>query len=301
VSAIEDLRARLGEIGDISRAAALLAWDERTMMPVAGGEARSNQHATLAKVRHEMFCDDEIGRLLESAAGDVDGAEPGESSEDSINADLVRLVSRDWEKARRVPSELRAEMARAGSIGEQAWVEARKASDFSMLLPHLEKNVELARRYADCYEGFEDFSHPYDPLLDEYEPQMGTEAMRSVLGELREGLVPIVKEATEGEPASSDDGARDGVAGDVFHGDFPEAAQQELIAEMIGEMPFPEGNEPFLNRAARSRSVPRESTGNYERPDFRVSDDRAERGGDRARGPLGRTVSPRASWRGRAH
>jgi hypothetical protein len=47
-----------------------------------------------------MFCDDEIGRLLELAAGDVDGAAPGESSEDSINADLVRLVSRDWEKAR---------------------------------------------------------------------------------------------------------------------------------------------------------------------------------------------------------
>ena len=47
MSAIEDLRARLGELGDLSRAAALLAWDERTMMPVAGGEARSNQHATL--------------------------------------------------------------------------------------------------------------------------------------------------------------------------------------------------------------------------------------------------------------
>ena len=36
MSAIEDLRARLGEIGDLSRAAALLAWDERTMMPPAG-------------------------------------------------------------------------------------------------------------------------------------------------------------------------------------------------------------------------------------------------------------------------
>ena len=199
MSAIDDLRARLAEIGDLSRAAALLAWDERTMMPAAGGEARSNQHATLAKVRHEMFCDDEIGRLLESGGRRRRRRRSrADSSEHSIDADLVRVVSRDWEKARRVPSELRAEMARAGSIGEQAWVEARKASDFSILLPHLEKNVELTRRYADCYEGFEDFSHPYDPLLDEYEPQMGTEAMRSVLGELREGLVPIVKECDRG-------------------------------------------------------------------------------------------------------
>ncbi len=163
----------------------------------------------------------------------MDGAEPAESSEDSIDADLVRVVSRDWEKARRVPSELRAEMARAESTGEQAWVEARKASDFSILLPHLERNVELTRRYADCYDGFEDFSHPYDPLLDEYEPQMGTEAMRSVLGELREGLVPLVSRGDRGtgrrRPAT------------CLHGEFPEIAQRELIAEMVGELPFPEG------------------------------------------------------------
>ena len=197
MSAIEDLRTRLGEIGDLSRAASLLAWDERTMMPSAGGEARSEQLATLAKVRHEMFCDDEVGRLLDAAGAEVGEAEPGEASEHGINADLVRVVSRDWAKARRVPSELRAEMARAGSAGEQAWVEARSASDYSILLPHLRRNVELTRRYADCYQGFPGFSHPYDPLLDEYEPEMSTEQMRSLLGELREGLVPLVAEATE--------------------------------------------------------------------------------------------------------
>ena len=107
--------------------------------------------------------------------------------ERGINADLVRVVSRDWAKARRVPSELRAEMARAGSAGEQAWVEARSASEYSILLPHLQRNVELTRRYADCYQGFPGFSHPDHPLLDEYEPEMTTEQMRALLGELREG------------------------------------------------------------------------------------------------------------------
>ena len=228
MSTIDDLRTRLGEIGDLSRAAALLAWDERTMMPPAGGGARSEQLATLAKVRHEMFTNDEVGRLLEAARSEVGEAEPGEASETSINADLVRVVSRDWDKARRVPSELRAEMARAESAGEQAWVDARKASDYSILLPFLERNVELTRRYADCYEGFPGFSHPYDPLLDEYEPEMTTEQMRAVLGELREGLVPLVAEVSEGGE-------------DVLRGEFPEAAQRDLIAEMVGELPFPDG------------------------------------------------------------
>ena len=137
MGAIEELRERLGEIHDLGRAASLLAWDERTMMPKGGAEARAETLATLARVRHEMFIDDEIG------APDRPGAlrarrrtlPPGES----IDADLIRVVARDWEKARRVPSELRAELARASSIAENAWVEAKARSDFPMLLPHLER------------------------------------------------------------------------------------------------------------------------------------------------------------------
>ena len=62
MGAIDELRERLGEIHDLGRAASLLAWDERTMMPKGGAEARAETLATLARVRHEMFIDDEIGR-----------------------------------------------------------------------------------------------------------------------------------------------------------------------------------------------------------------------------------------------
>jgi carboxypeptidase Taq len=230
VGASEELRDRLGEIHDLSRAASLLAWDERTMMPDAGAEARAETLATLAKVRHEMFTDDEIGRLIDQIRSGPGGdAPPGES----VDADLARIVARDWEKARRVPSELRAELARASSIAENVWVEARRLSDFAMLLPHLARNVDLTRRFADCYEGFPGFSHPYDPLLDEYEPEMTTEAIKSVLSELRDGLVPLVREATENGSADNDD---------PFRGEFPEDRQRELIDAMLSELPFPEGS-----------------------------------------------------------
>jgi carboxypeptidase Taq len=231
-SAFDELRRRLGEIHDLSRAASLLAWDERTMMPSAGAGARAETLATLARVRHEMFCAEEIGRLTEEVRSGPDGdAEPGES----IAADLARVVSRDWEKARRVPAELRAELARASSIAENAWVEAKRESDYAMLLPHLERNVELTQRFADCYEGFPGFSHPYDPLLDEYEPEMTTEAMRGVLSELRDGLVPLVREAApDGEAAAGGE--------DPFHGEFEADAQRGLVRELISELPFPEGS-----------------------------------------------------------
>jgi carboxypeptidase Taq len=226
---LEDLRERLGEIHDLSRAASLLAWDERTMMPLAGAEARAETLATLARVRHEMFIDDEIGSLIDRGRSETDDAPPGES----VDADLLRLVGRDWEKARRVPSELRAEMARASSIAENAWVEAKRDSDFEMLLPHLERNVELTRRYADCYVGFPGFEQTYDALLDEYEPEMTTAQIQGVLADLREGLVPLVQEATANGSGTADD---------PFRGEFPAGQQARLIGELLSELPFPEGS-----------------------------------------------------------
>ncbi len=227
MAAIDDLRGRLGAIHDLSRAASLLGWDERTMMPSAGAEARAETLATLARVRHEMFIEDEIGRLIDQVRSEQGDVPHGTS----IDADLIRVVARDWEKARRVPSDLRAEMAHASSIAENAWVEAKQRSDFAMLLPHLRQNVDLTKRYAECFEGFPGISHTYDALLDEYEPGMSTEEMRAVLTGLREGLVPLVREA-------ADNGG--GQPEDPFLGDFPAEGQRELIAELISELPFPE-------------------------------------------------------------
>jgi carboxypeptidase Taq len=230
MGANDELRERLGEIHDLGRAASLLAWDERTMMPKGGAAARAETMATLARVRHEMFIDDRIGSLIDRARTEVDtDAAPGES----IDADLIRVVSRDWEKARLVPSELRAELARASSVAENAWVEAKERSDFSMLLPHLERIVDLTRRFAECYDGFPGFSRTYDALLDEYEPEMTTEQIRVVLADLREGLVPLVAEAT-----------RNGVSPDAdpFRGEFPVDDQRELVEQVISELPFPESS-----------------------------------------------------------
>jgi carboxypeptidase Taq len=223
-----ELRARLAEIADLGRAAAVLAWDERTMMPPGGSEARAEQLATLAAVRHRLFASDEIGALIEAARPEVDRLEP-----DAEPRALVRVVARDWEKARRVPAELRADLARAAALGETAWRAARAESDFELLRPQLERNVELLRRFADCYEGFGDFEHPYDPLLDEYEPGMPTERMRGLLGELRAGLAPLVAVVTA-RPDAVDDSC--------LRGSFPLPAQRELVATMVAELPLEPGS-----------------------------------------------------------
>ena len=108
-AAFDELRTRLAEINDLARAGALLGWDQQVMMPPRGAAARAEQLATLRRIAHEQFIAPEIGRLLEEL-------EPFEAEHeyDSFEASLIRVTRRDWEKARKVPTELRAEMSRAG-------------------------------------------------------------------------------------------------------------------------------------------------------------------------------------------
>jgi carboxypeptidase Taq len=221
---IDRLRALLGEISDLGRVRALLAWDERTQMPPAGAAARAEQLATLARVRHQRLISAEFGELLEGAAAEVDGL-----PYDSDEASLVRVARRQWEKARRVPADLRAEMTRAASVAEHAWVGLRERSDFQGLLPHLRHNVELRRRYAECFDGFPGFEHPYDPLLDDYEPGMTTPEVGHILAELRDGIRPLVAEVSSHGEAVDDS---------CLHGDFPVEAQERLAQEVVAALPL---------------------------------------------------------------
>jgi carboxypeptidase Taq len=186
---LRDLRERLAEISDLRRMLFLVFWDQRVMMPRSGAEGRANVIGTLARLSHERFVDDEIGRLLEKLR-------PLEESlpYDSDDASLIRVVRRDWEKARREPPDLRADRLRAASLANGIWVEARANNDFASFLPALRKNFELRKRYADCYEWDDS---PYTPLLDDFEPFMTTTEVAEVFDVIRPALQEIVRGAPE--------------------------------------------------------------------------------------------------------
>jgi carboxypeptidase Taq len=112
----DELRRRLGEIEDLRKARQLLQWDLETMMPSGGAEVRAEQLGTLARIAHELFVSDELGAVLDDLR-DFEESLPYESDE----ASLVRVTRRDYERARRVPPELRAEIVRVGAHGLRAW------------------------------------------------------------------------------------------------------------------------------------------------------------------------------------
>jgi carboxypeptidase Taq len=182
----DDLRARLAEISDLVKTAALLGWDQHVMMPQKGASIRAEQMATVGRIAHTKFISPEIGSLLDDLRG------WGEQHDyDSFEASVIRVAARDWEKSRQVPPELRAEMSRSAALANQVWVDARQANDFKAFLPVLRKNLDLRKRYIDCFEVKDE---PYDIVLDDYERDMTTKEVRRIFDYLKEHQAPLVKE-----------------------------------------------------------------------------------------------------------
>jgi carboxypeptidase Taq len=216
MTALQQLRARLAEISDLNHVSALIEWDQRTYMPPGGSAARAEQSATLQKIVHEMFIADETGRLLNAAANEASRLEP-----DSDDARLVSVTRRDYEKLRKVPAELVAEIARVTGQAVDVWTEARAASDWRPFSPYLARIIDLQRRLADAL-GYSD--RMYDALLDKFEPDMQTAQVKAVFDTIKPDLISLVKAI-----AAKGNVVRD----EVLHREYDEQQQWDFGLEVI--------------------------------------------------------------------
>ncbi|MDP1546522.1 MAG: carboxypeptidase M32 [Anaerolineales bacterium] len=199
---LNQLKTILGEVSDLGHAASVLGWDEQVNLPPGGGEARGQQLATLGKIAQEKFTSDEVGKLLDELKDEYADAETDDGA-------MIRVTVRNYAKAKMVPPSFVAEQAVIASKAFEAWVEAKGKSDFSIFQPHLEKVVDLVKRYIAF---FPPADHPYDVLLDDFEPGMKTSEVKEIFGNLRPKQVELIK-AIAGSKQ---------VEADFLHKKFPE-------------------------------------------------------------------------------
>jgi carboxypeptidase Taq len=218
---VTELRRHLGELTDLRNTVHLLQWDQQTMMPPRGAELRADELGTVQRILHQSFVSAQTGRLLDDAEDECESLPP-----DSDEARLISVVRRRWEKARRVPSDLAAELARAASAGQEAWVAARASSDFAAFLPHLRRGLELKHRYIECFDGYDS---AYDVLLDDFEPGLRSAEVTALFAELGGELVPLIAAVTERGDAVDDS---------CLHGTFPLEGQRRLVTDVVARMGF---------------------------------------------------------------
>jgi carboxypeptidase Taq len=219
---LDRLREYLAELSDLNGVMITLSWDQNTYMPPGGQSARGDQLATLERLAHARLVAPELGRMLDALEPWAAGEDP-----DSDDARLIRWTRRDHEKATRVPERLAVDMKREAANGYGAWLQAFEDRDFSRFRPALFRMVELRREYAAC---FPDADHPYDVLLDDFEPGMTLAEIQPLFDTLTAALPPLIDRT-----ASTDD------ADEVLAGEFPIQAQRELLDVVLLQVGFKPG------------------------------------------------------------
>ena len=188
-TAFKQLCDHLRETAQLGSVESLLGWDERTKMPIRGGDYRAEQTALLAGIVHGRRTDPRIGDWL----AELESCSLAEDPHSDAGT-VIRRTRWDYDKQVRIPQSLVEEISRTTTRGQQTWVEARKNNDFASLAPVLDTIIALKQQQAEAV-GYE--QTPYDALLDDFEPGETTDNVRRILEDLRGDLVPLVASIAE--------------------------------------------------------------------------------------------------------
>lgn len=183
-SAYSRLERRFRRIARLGEAAAVLNWDRAAMMPKGGAQARAEQMAELAAVRHGLLTAPENEEWLERAV-----AEPGLAPWQRANVVEMRRL---WVHAAALPEDLVTALARAAAACETAWREAKPKADFAAVRTFLGDLLGLVREAAAA-KAERLGVNPYDALLDEYEPGARTAAIDVLFARLETALPPMLE------------------------------------------------------------------------------------------------------------
>lgn len=216
--AITALKQRLSEIQDLESAAKLLSWDQATYLPAGAAKARGRQLATINRLIHEKATDSAIGRLLDDLTPLTD-----DLPDTCTNVGLLRVVRRNFERALKIPDDFIVRSATSASSAYSEWTRARPANDFSAMVPHLSRAVELAHEYAGFFAPYDNVA---DPLIAEADEGQTVASVRQLFDTLRRELVPMA--ATIFEQPLADDSCLKGSFSSEQQMAFCRAAAQSL-------------------------------------------------------------------------
>ena len=211
--AYTELARRAKELGVINSCAAALGWDHQTYMPAKGVGLRGEQLAFLASLAHQKFTDPQVGELLSAVEASDLVRDP--ESDAAANA---REWRRAYDRATKIPQALVEELARVTTQAQRVWEVAKKKNDYASFRPLLEQVVTLKRDEAAAV-GFN--GHPYNALIEEYEPGATVADLQTLFAELASELSPLVK-AIVASPRQPDTS--------VLGRDFP-VDRQKVFAE----------------------------------------------------------------------
>lgn len=175
----------------LGSATSLLEWDQETYMPPEGISLRSEMLEILSGLAHKQKTSKQIGKLLHSLTHATDLKTQQKA--------CLREVARDYKHATCLPNAFVKKLSETTSQATHIWQTARTTNDFALFAPHLEKVISLHRKKADLL-GYSD--HPYNALLDLYEPGLTVATLNPLFTRLQSKLSSLLSQIAKKPPTN---------------------------------------------------------------------------------------------------
>jgi carboxypeptidase Taq len=179
-----ELRELSTEIHQYNAILTLLHWDQETYMPSGAINARSEQIAQLSMLVHERKSSRKFKECLEKLIS-LSNGKPKAKGLSKANHAMVREWRKDYLRATKLPASFVKTFSQLTSEASQIWASAKKENNFKVFAPFLDKIIGMCRKKAELL-GFEE--HPYDALLEAYEPCMTTRKVGVIFDGLQKEL-----------------------------------------------------------------------------------------------------------------
>ncbi|MEB3749894.1 carboxypeptidase M32 [Geobacillus sp. FSL W8-0032] len=199
----------------------LMYWDLRTGAPKKGVEQRSEVIGMLSEEVFRMSTSEEMAAFIAKLS-----PQGVYEQLDEVTQRTLDECKKKYERNKKIPADEYKEYVILCSKAESVWEEAKATADFALFRPYLERIVEFQRRFIS-YLGYE--GHPYNTLLDQYEPGMTVELLDGLFGQLRERIVPLVQ-AVSSAPDKPDTS--------FLFAPFPKEKQRAFLLELLVELGY---------------------------------------------------------------
>lgn len=153
-------RSAMHVLSGLNSALAVFGWDQETYLPAGAAAARAEHIAVLSGLRHQHLTSPETQRAVENALHESDSLSPRMRA-------VVQRFAEDLQRELKLPLTHVQELARACSLGQDAWKRAKQEKNFALFSDSLKQITDLKRSEAELL-GYRE--HPYDAMLDLYEP-----------------------------------------------------------------------------------------------------------------------------------
>ena len=216
--AFNDLEKILEKTMALQTALALLEWDDETLAPEEAGPYTERVIGALSEEYYQIIAGEEMKNSIAACEDEKDLTEVEKAIVKEAKETRAQLVC--------IPVKEYRDNAQLVTEGIRVWTKSKAENDFGQFVPVLQRLVDYQKRFAS-YRA-KNGEKLYDSMLDLYEKDFNMELLDAFFEELKEVIVPLIREIRDhGKPI--EDG--------FLTGDYPEDRQREAaeyLANYVG-------------------------------------------------------------------